>query len=67
MIAEAKVKQWGNSLGIIIPKDVAKIEEIYIGDTVKIEISKDKKTDGFGIWKGTPSFIREHDDREEFW
>ena len=65
--AEAKIKQWGNSLGIIIPKEVIRNEGLGAGDIIKIEIVKERKIDGFGMLKGAPSFVRDHDDREEFW
>ncbi len=39
MEIEAEIKQWGNSLGIIIPKDLAVKENIKSGDKVKILLS----------------------------
>ena len=44
---EAKARQWGNSIGITIPKDVLEEEGILPGDEVVFEIKK-KKDD---IWK----------------
>ena len=40
MIVEVKTKQWGNSLGVIIPKQV--VDEMKIGpeQTVTIEVKK---------------------------
>lgn len=64
---EAKVKQWGNSLGLIIPKDIVKNEDLNRGDTVKVEILKEKRVDGFGIFKGAPSFEEEKEEHGEFW
>jgi len=58
-MTEAKVKQWGNSLALIIPKNVVKIEELSEGDFVKLDISKEKRVDGFGIFKGGPHFSKE--------
>jgi|TARA_Y100000031_G_C8142439_1_gene348271 hypothetical protein len=66
-VVEAKIKKWGNSIGLIIPRDIVKIENLHIGDTVKVEIGKEKRVDAFGIFKGGPSFKREEDDRGEFW
>ena len=63
-VAEAKVKQWGNSLGFIIPKEVVKEEKLQEGDIVTFEISKERRIEGFGMLKGLPSFQRDHDDRE---
>lgn len=36
---EAEVKEWGNSLGIILPKISTKKENIKAGDKVKITLS----------------------------
>ena len=35
-----KTKQWGNSLGIIIPKDVAREKNIKAEDVVLVDIEK---------------------------
>lgn len=66
-MAEAKVKRWGNSLGIILPKDLVKIEDLNKGDTVKIEVAKEKRVNGFGMFKGIPKFKEEKEEHEEFW
>ncbi len=65
-MAEVKVKGWGNSIGIVIPSEIAFHDGIEKGDTIKIDIMKEKKLDGFGLLKGLPSFFPEHDDHEEF-
>jgi len=54
-VVEAKAKRWGNSLGIIIPKDIVEKERIKANDTVKVLVLHDstelfKRT--FGILKG---------------
>jgi len=66
-MAEVRVKEWGNSLGIIIPKEIARHVDIHKGETIKIDIIKSKRINGFGMWKGAPSFKREKDDREDNW
>jgi bifunctional DNA-binding transcriptional regulator/antitoxin component of YhaV-PrlF toxin-antitoxin module len=68
VITQSEVKRWGNSIGIIIPKEIAKAEGISAGDRISIEITKCKPLSGFGIWKGRslPKFERDHDDHEEF-
>ena len=66
-MAEVKVKQWGNSLGLIIPNDIAKTEEIDKGDTIKVDILKEKRIDAFGMFKGIPSFKREKYEHEDLW
>ena len=65
-MAEVKIKQWGNSLGLIIPNEIVKLEELNTGDVIKIEIQKRGKIDGFGILKGKP-FFKEEKERDDFW
>jgi len=51
---EAKVKKWGNSFGIIIPKEIIDKQQIKEGITVKINIQTNNKStagDIFGILK----------------
>ena len=64
---ESKVKQWGNSLGLIIPKEIVKLEDINVGDTVKVEITKEKRIDAFGMFKGMPKFEEEKEEHGELW
>ena len=40
MITTTKVKEWGNSLGVIIPRDIARKEKLKSEDEVIIEIRK---------------------------
>ena len=52
---DIKVRKWGNSFGIVIPKDIIEKQDIKEGITVRINIQvKDKTTakDIFGILKG---------------
>lgn len=53
MQIKAKVKLWGNSLGVVIPRDIVLKENISENDEVMIKISK-KETleDFFGKGKG---------------
>ena len=66
MITETKVKKWGNSLALIIPKEITRLEDLNEGDTVKVEVSKEKRIDGFGILKGAPKFSREDKGDSDF-
>ncbi len=66
-MTETKIKQWGNSLALIIPRDIAKREELNAGDIVKVEISKEKRVDVFGILKGMPKFKEDKDEHGERW
>lgn len=66
VIVESEVKKWGNSLGIIIPRDAVRNMRLKEKDKVKVDMIIKKKVSGFGIFKGAKSFTREEDilDRE---
>jgi len=66
-MAEAQIKEWGNSLGVILPKEIVKHEDLHYGDTIKIEIIAKKKADGFGMLKGIGKFEEEEESHKEFW
>jgi len=67
------VKKWGNSFGIVLPKDTVKNNEIKEGSKIEIIIKTRDKTkvkDLFGIMKGkfkkpVEQMMREID--EELW
>lgn len=65
-MTETKIKRWGNSLALIIPKEIAKQEELNAGDVVKIDISKEKRIDAFGMFKGAPPFSRQDKGDSDF-
>ena len=65
-MAEAKIKQWGNSLALIIPKEIVKREDLAEGDMVKVELSKEKRVNAFGMFKGGPSFRKEDEGDSDF-
>lgn len=49
------VKKWGNSFGIILPKEFVKSQELKEGIKIDIMVQSKKKTkvkDIFGIMKG---------------
>jgi len=52
--AESKVRKWGNSLGIIIPKETVKKEHIREKERLKFIIIRDNRIlkESFGILKG---------------
>ena len=41
---EATVREWGNSLGIILPKEFTKNENIKPGDKVKVIVLSNKNS-----------------------
>lgn len=54
-VIEARVRKWGNSLGIIIPSETVETDQIKEDENVKILIMKDSKRvlkATFGIGKG---------------
>ena len=40
MVMLAKVKKWGNSLGLIVPADVVRSQGIRDGDVLEVEIRR---------------------------
>lgn len=55
IMVETEAKRWGNSLGVIIPKDIAEKEHIKESEKVKLLIIREgSKTlkETFGIAKG---------------
>ncbi|MBI2044708.1 AbrB/MazE/SpoVT family DNA-binding domain-containing protein [Candidatus Pacearchaeota archaeon] len=62
-----KLKEWGNSLGVILPKDRLRELGLKKGDSIRIDISLDERLDGFGIAKGAKPFKEEEESHEEFW
>lgn len=50
---EVNVKEWGNSLGVILPRNLAKKEKIKSGDKIKMIIVKEQTdlSDIFGMLK----------------
>ena len=65
-MTEAKIKRWGNSLALIIPKEIVKREDLTEGDMVKLEVSKEKRVNAFGMFKGGPSFSKEDEGDSDF-
>jgi len=56
MATEAIVKKWGNSLGIILPRDVVEDEHLHAEDKIIVQIVKKADlTDIFGSLPRTMS------------
>lgn len=43
MISKAKLKEWGSSLGVVIPREIVKKEKLSIGEEVIIDIKRKNK------------------------
>ena len=67
MTIETDLKEWGNSLAIIIPAEKAKELKLKKGDKVDIDIVAKKRINAFGICKGAKSFEEEEESHKEFW
>lgn len=65
--AVATVRRWGNSLGIIIPKQTARKLSLEEGEAVDIDILPKKRIDAFGMFKGARPFEEEKEPHEKFW
>lgn len=50
MEIETKTRKWGSSLGIIIPKELVKVERLREGQEIRIDILSRKKTTGADIF-----------------
>ncbi len=64
---KAKVRKVGTSLGVLIPKEIAKREKIKEGEEVEVGLLRARKVDAvlklFGTAKGTKPFVRDREDR----
>lgn len=53
--ANVKIKKWGNSFGVILPRDIINNQRLKEGSTIEIIVQAKNKTkvkDIFGILKG---------------
>ena len=65
-MVEVELKEWGNSIGVILPSETLKDFGLHKGDKVELEIIAKKRRDGFGICKGAAPFKEEEDSHLEF-
>ena len=67
---EAKVRKWGRSFGVVIPKDKIKEEGIKENETIKLLITKRtnvlKETFGTMKFKRSTQEILDESDREDW-
>ena len=66
-MVEVELKEWGNSIGVIVPAEKLKELGLHSGDKVEIDIVGKKRIDGFGICKGAKPFEEEKEEHREFW
>jgi len=55
-MVEVELKEWGNSIGVIVPTEKLKELGLQKGDRVEIDLVQKKRIDGFGICKGAKLF-----------
>ncbi len=63
---KTKVRSVGTSLGVLLPKEIAKEMKVKEGESIEISIiKKDKEMirSMFGKAKGASRFVRDHKDR----
>lgn len=50
---DVQVRKWGDSYAVIIPKDIAKKENIHLKSTIHLKFEKeDDLSDVFGLLRG---------------
>ena len=63
---ETRVKKWGNSLGILLPKDVAGKNRISADQKIRVFISKiDQKNAAQKIWGAMPHWEKSSEELEQ--
>jgi antitoxin component of MazEF toxin-antitoxin module len=67
MSQEIEVKEWGNSLAVIIPAEKVRELGLKKGDAVEVEVIPKKRIDGFGIAISAKRFKEETESHREFW
>lgn len=66
-MVEVELKEWGNSIGAVLPAEKVKELSLKKGDRVDIDIVKKKRVDGFGVARGAKPFEEEKESHEELW
>src|SRR3989344_8169093 len=70
MIIESKLKKWGNSVGVIIPSNALKEENLREGEEIVVEVKKKSSIkDLFGSlkeWKINAQKVKDEIRREEW-
>ena len=51
-MVEVELKEWGNSIGVVLPIDKIREMNLKKGDKIDIKIMLKKRIDGFGIARG---------------
>ncbi len=64
---EAKIRKWGNSFGIVLPKKCIEENKILPDDKVKVVITAiDKRGAASKLWAKLPSWKTKSEELEKF-
>lgn len=66
-MVEVELKEWGNSIGVILPSEKLREYGLRKGDRIVIDIVAKKRVDAFGICKGAGKFEEEKEVHGELW
>ena len=66
-MVEVELKEWGNSMGVILPAEKLKELRLHKGDRIDITLIQKKRIDGFGVCKGAKPFQEDTEEHKEFW
>ena len=66
-MVEVELKEWGNSVGVILPREKLKELGLRKGDVIEVDIVLKRRVDGFGLCKGAERFEEEKEEHGEFW
>ena len=54
-MTKARLRKWGSSLGIVVPKEIVDEQRLSPGDEIEIEVRPARTLkDLFGTWKDVP-------------
>ena len=66
-MVEVELKEWGNSIGVIVPAEKLKELGLHKGDKIEIDIVQKNRIDGFGFCRGSKPFEEEKETHKKFW
>lgn len=64
---EVELKEWGNSIGVILPAEELRTLGLTKGDKITLEVISKNRLDGFGVCKGAKPFQEEKEMHRKFW
>lgn len=66
-MVNVELKEWGNSIGVLLPAERLRQLKLRKGDIIDIDIVKKKRIDGFGLCRSAKPFAEEKEEHPEFW